>query len=300
MPDKLTTEEFINRSRDIHGDLYDYSKVEYINSITKVCIICKDHGEFWMRPINHYYKSDSTSQGCPMCGHTRKGINRRVTREDFISRSNEIHKGKFSYDKVVMGKDNKEKVIINCPIHGDFTQQLNGHLNGLGCRKCSEGTLSVEQFIKEATAVHDGKYDYSKVHYDHMLDKVIIICPEHGEFTQQPFYHLRRVHGCPLCSSLVSKRETIWLDRIGIPHEFRQFEILNGKYKADGYDPKTKTVYEFYGDYWHGNPKTFDKNEMNKQANKTYGVLYRETIEREEEIKSHGYKVVAVWESELY
>ena len=189
---------------------------------------------------------------------------------------------------------------IICPIHDDFLQRPNDHLSGYGCRKCAEGTLSFEQFIEEANNVHYNKYDYNKVKFEHMLDKVTIVCPLHGEFTQQPFYHIRKSHGCPLCSNPISNRETKWLNDIGISKDFRQYVILNGKYKVDGYDPKTNTIYEFYGDYWHGNPKTFKKDEMNMQAGKTFGELFENTITRETEIKSHGYKVVAVWESEIY
>ena len=63
---KLTTEEFIRKAREVHGDRYDYSKVEYVNSTTKVCIICKVHGEFWQAPKNHL-----KSNGCHMCSGLR-------------------------------------------------------------------------------------------------------------------------------------------------------------------------------------------------------------------------------------
>lgn len=63
---KLTTEEFIKRARDIHGNKYDYSKVEYINNKTKVCIICHEHGEFWQTPGNHI-----NGAGCPDCQNSR-------------------------------------------------------------------------------------------------------------------------------------------------------------------------------------------------------------------------------------
>ena len=57
---KLSTEEFIKRAREVHCDKYNYSKVDYVNSKTKICIICPEHGEFWQTPSMHFY-----GQGCP-------------------------------------------------------------------------------------------------------------------------------------------------------------------------------------------------------------------------------------------
>ena len=63
MPAKLTTEEFIEKARSIHGDFYDYSKVEYVNNYTKVTITCSIHGEFQQKPVYHLGGS-----GCYECG----------------------------------------------------------------------------------------------------------------------------------------------------------------------------------------------------------------------------------------
>lgn len=68
MPKKLTQEEFIHRAKEIHGDKYDYSKVEYVNSTTKVCIICPIHGEFWQAPVGH----TCAKQGCQKCYNDRR------------------------------------------------------------------------------------------------------------------------------------------------------------------------------------------------------------------------------------
>ena len=60
---KLTTYEFIEKAKQIHGDKYDYSKVEYVNSMVKVCIICPIHGEFFVKPNDHIHKKC----GCVKC-----------------------------------------------------------------------------------------------------------------------------------------------------------------------------------------------------------------------------------------
>ena len=68
---KLTTEEFIAKAKAVHGNRYDYSKVVYVNTQTKVCIICKEHGEFWQKPKNHL-----CGNGCVKC--SKESISKRL------------------------------------------------------------------------------------------------------------------------------------------------------------------------------------------------------------------------------
>jgi len=91
-----------------------------------------------------------------------------------------------------------------------------------------------------------------------------------------------------------SLKEKEWLDSLGITE--RQYPIEN--YRVDGYDPETNTVYEFLGDYWHGNPEVYDPDDYNKSCSKTFGQLHNETIERLEHIKSLGYNIIIQWEKE--
>ena len=111
---KLTTYEFIEKAKKVHGDKYDYSKVEYVNSRTKICIICPQHGEFWQTPNAHLMK-----EGCPKCkGENVSKVNRRTTNE-FIEKAKKVHGDKYDYSKVDY-KNNSTKVCIICPIHGEF------------------------------------------------------------------------------------------------------------------------------------------------------------------------------------
>ena len=188
---KLSTEEFIKRAKEIHRDKYDYSKVNYVNNSTKVCVICKEHGEFWQMPNKHLI-----GRGCPKCGGTKK-----LTKEEFIKRAIEIHGNKYDYSKVEY-KNIDEKVCIICPDHGEFFQTPSKHLNGRGCQKCGGSVkLSTEEFIKRAKEVHGNNYDYSKVEYVNNNTKVCIICPDHGEFWQIPINHLQG-KGCRICGNL--------------------------------------------------------------------------------------------------
>ena len=190
MGKKLTTDEFIEKAKEIHGDKYDYSEAVYINARTKVKIICPIHGEFFQEPHKHMRGSL-----CPKCNVDRQ----KLTAEDFIKKAREVHGDKFDYSKAkYINYDTKVEII--CPEHGSFFQAPNSHLSGTGCPMCANNQkLDLSTFIKKAIIIHNGKYDYSKVIYLNNHTKVKIICPEHGEFLQRPYSHLNE-SGCPICS----------------------------------------------------------------------------------------------------
>ncbi len=238
---KLTTDEFIECARKVHGDKYDYSKVEYNGVHTKVCIICPEHGEFWMSPSAHI----SLKQGCKYCS------GKQLTREGFIKKSKEIHGDKYDYSKVEY-VNNKTKVCIVCPIHGEFWQQPGRHILGQGCPKCAnEYSPTTEEWIKKAQAVHGDRYNYSKTVYTNTTTKVCVICPKHGEFWAYPNNHLHG-NGCPNCRK--SKLENIigfYLMKNGIEFTFnKKFEWLKNKKKLslDFYLPEYNVGIECQGE----------------------------------------------------
>lgn len=191
-------ENFIIKAREIHGDKYDYSKVNYINCDEKVCIICPEHGEFMQTPYIHLHGS-----ACPQCGQLKSKKNKTLSDIDFIKKANNIHKSKYDYSKVNY-INNRTKVCIICPEHGEFMQTPSSHLSGRGCPQCANNNkltffnLTTEEFIDKAKNIQGNKYDYSKVKYINAKTKVCIICPEHGEFEQTPSSHLSGC-GCPQC-----------------------------------------------------------------------------------------------------
>lgn len=200
----LTTEEFIARARKVHGDKYDYSKVEYVDSKTKVCIKCKEHGAFWQAPYSHIHGC-----GCPECGRISEIKKRAMTKTDFIAKAIKKHGTFYDYSNVEY-KGNKTPVLIVCPIHGKFWQKPNVHLNGSKCPKCSNANKitrtcnSTDWFIERARTVHGDKYDYSISQFLGSHHKVDIVCPVHGQFTQTATIHLRG-SGCPKCAAENSK-----------------------------------------------------------------------------------------------
>lgn len=247
---KFTNEEIIKQFKKVHGDKYDYSKVEYENTDAKVIIICSEHGEFQQAPYKHingqkcskcsgnaklnlttilksfyathgdkydyslvnYTNVDSKirilcnvhgeflqtpyvhkkGSGCPKC------FGAGLSKEEIIEQFKKIHGNKYNYSKIEKLRA-RDPVIIICPDHGEFKQRANSHKRGAGCPKCS-GTMKykLSELIEEFTNVHGNKYDYSKVLYSNINSKVIIICPEHGEFKQIPNIH-KQGSGCPKC-----------------------------------------------------------------------------------------------------
>ena len=286
MNKRTTISEFIDKSIKVHGNRYSYEKSIYINTHTKLIIICPQHGEFLQIPKEHI-----KGAGCKKCYSDLQ----RTNILDFIEKSNKIHNNKFNYEKVSYNKL-RNKIIIICPEHGEFEQFASNHLLGKGCRKCAYTELlkTTKYFIDKSKLLHSHKYNYNEVIYKNAITKVKIICPKHGYFLQKPYSHLEG-RGCPTCGDRFGIKENKWLDSLNIKE--KQYRI--GKYIVDGYDPDTNTIYEFNGDYWHGNPKLYSENDVNNVLNKTFGELYRKTKDREEYLIKKGYNVISIWESDF-
>lgn len=255
---KLDRYSFIWKAIQKHGYRYNYTKTKYINSSTKVCIICPIHGEFWQFPYDHLY-----GRGCSKCSGTKK-----LNNKEFIEKAKEIHDDKYDYSKVEY-KGNKIKVCIICPVHGEFWQRPNDHLSGYGCNNCYGTHLyTTEEFIEKAKQVHgDNEYDYSKVEYKGAHTKICIICPKHGEFWQTPCNHLNGTK-CPICNSnKKSKMEEKIFDELSIIFDNierqKTFDWLIYKRKLylDFFIPKYNIAIEVNGDQHYRPIKRFGGEE---------------------------------------
>lgn len=193
---KPTNEEFIAECKKIHGDKFDYSKTNYKNMREFIEVSCLEHGDFLVKPYTH---KTSPFGGCQACNPRGK-----VSLSEFIRRSNKLHNFKYSYKKIEMLKNTRQKVLITCLEHGDFLQIADQHLHGRGCPDCgneairNKSKLGLDEFVRRASKKHNNKYDYSKVEYRNGYTKVLIICPEHGEFWQRPHGHMQS-RGCKQC-----------------------------------------------------------------------------------------------------
>lgn len=263
---KKTTAEFIVDAREVHGDRYDYSKVKYVGIKQKVCIICREHGEFWQNPEGHL-----RGYGCKRCRGERLSLIQRKCAEDFISDAIKIHGLFYDYGKVSY-TNNKEKVCIVCPEHGEFWQTPNDHLRGRACPKCNHARMSelnqysAEDFVSLAKPLHGDRYRYDNVEYNGSKRKVCIICPTHGEFWQQPNSHLSG-HGCPACANSLSKgeKEVFELIKHYYPDAQQRVRDVIPPLELDIYIPSLKLAVEYNGEFWHSVDKKGKNYHLNKR-----------------------------------
>lgn len=203
MAKRLTTEEFISRARQKHGDKYIYGKCEYVNAKTKIVITCKKHGDFTTIPASHLRGHE-----CLQCSTERASKSRVLGTETFIMRAMEVHGDRYSYENTnYISADDKVEII--CSEHGSFYQRAAGHLSGKGCSACAiiskAASMSVTEdyFIAKSISRHGYKYDYTRS-FPLIKKKAKISCPTHGFFMQSPLAHMRG-QGCPKCSIEKSK-----------------------------------------------------------------------------------------------
>lgn len=274
---RKTSEVFIAAARNVHGDKYDYSLVDYSDAKKNVTIICAEHGPFQMMPSNHL-----KGQGCPRCVFTR-------TTEDFIRNAQKIWGDRYDYSKSEYVSA-RAKLIVICQEHGDFLISPNSHLQGHGCAKCSKNKkYTTKDFIEAARRRHGDYYDYSESEYVNSTSLIKIICPKHGPFQQRAGNHLRGI-GCPKCGD-----ESGGKHRLSNTEEFiRKATTIHG----DKYDfsrvnytlatEKVPIICKEHGEFWatpqsilagHGCPVCagnlqLDTAEFIRRANEVHDNFY--------------------------
>lgn len=290
-------ERFIEKARKKHGNKYDYSKVVYVNSTTKVCIICPIHGEFWQTPQGHL-----RGNSCPKCANKKRGDTFRSNGETFIERANIIHNGEYIYDKDKY-VNAETKVPILCLKHGTFWMTPMNHLLGQGCPKCSGRGLNTDEVIELFREKHGDEYDYSKVVFKKMHEKVCIICKEHGEFWQTPSKHIHG-QGCPKCA--INKRAEE--KNIGQDEFIRRCKAIYGDdyiYNETVYykmDKKVKIICPKHGEFWqkpydhlhgHGCPKCglIESRGENELYEYICSLIGEENVEHSNREILNGYEI---------
>lgn len=243
---RKSVSDFVLEANTIHNNKYDYTKVIYTNRNNKVTITCPIHGDFEQTPNGHL-----KGYGCYNCGRNKT----KTTEHEFITKIKEVHGDFYDYSNLNYSSA-LNPVTIKCPIHGEFTQIANNHLNGSGCKECSLDKISndfsdnTDIFIEKAKLVHGNKYDYSQVNYIDNMTKVKIICSKHGVFEQLPSNH-KSGSRCPLCT--ISKGEEMILEFLlenkidFIPqHRFKDCRDKR-PLPFDFYLPKYNTCIEYNG-----------------------------------------------------
>lgn len=295
MSKRLTTIDFIEKCAVIHNNRYDYSKVEYINEKALVSIICLEHGIFNQSASSHY------RSGCPSCAIIKRSNSRKTSLDILISKFNNRHNNKYDYS-LIKFTTMRNSINIICKKHNiEFTQTPEKHIESKsgGCPKCNsigKGKSTNTIFIEKSNNLYDYKYDYSLVNYIKSNTKVKIVCKVHGIFEMTPNSHLMG-RGCGICNRNGGIMENRWLDTLNIDNKYRQYKV--SKFYVDGIDLDKMIIYEFNGDFWHGNPDIYSSDDVNSVNGIKYGELYKRTIERKREIESLGYKVISIWESDF-
>lgn len=305
MSKRRTTEEFIKSSKSRHGSKYDYSKSEYINALTKVTVICKKHGPWKTQPRGKY-----GHDSCPKC----KGENHRLklTQREFLTQAKAANPDRpYDYSNAVYEKATS-KVDITCKEHGPFAVSAYSLLRGVkGCKYChfKSTTSTTDDFVAKAKTKHTVEYDYSKTVYVRSTLPVTITCPKHGDFTQTPNAHLsgRGCRGCTVCNRF-SKIAVKWVEEEAKRRRFKnvqhamnggEFWIPGANCRVDGYHARSRTVFEFHGDAYHGNPERFSpRSRPHPFNNMTAKQLYKGTMKREQKLRDLGYNVISIWEKD--
>jgi len=244
MPKKLTTKEFIKKAESVHGKKYDYSLVNYSGTYCYIEVICKEHGAFKQKPREHLQ-----GYGCKACAKIEKAS---FSQAEFIRKAKVKHNSKYSYEKLIYIKSHA-KITIVCPIHGDFTQEAGAHLQGCGCRKCQyennaqKNSKDTEWFVGKSRKIHKDKYTYENTKYIKSSKNVVITCPKHGGFLQQPMSHLRG-SGCPQCYGNKGRTTDSFIKEANLVHnnlyDYTLVNYINHRTKIDIICDRCKNTFE--------------------------------------------------------
>jgi hypothetical protein len=289
----MTTEKLITKAKALHGNRYIYDKTKFVSMKTKITVTCRIHGDYEVAPQRHYLVgancpkcaiiTGKRSAGLPYIGvkgryRSNRGsykiLSNRFKYYDntFILQANKIHNNKYSYIlPSSITNVEKDKFLITCPEHGEFKQTIRAHLQGQGCPKCGIKkackVTSLEEFVKASSEKHSNKYDYSKVSYTTMDQKVTIVCPIHGEFNQNAGSHKRGAQ-CPKCSKpeVSTWKPEYWKDKntifyiLSLPNSLFKIGITSQTSVAQRYHSKEKT--EFSVVFEHGFIDGYDAREF--------------------------------------
>jgi len=206
--------KFQERLRLRYGNQYDFSESVYVLTRTKTKVICPVHGEFWATPNTLLHPQ--TKNACPKCSREQSGeaisASKTKTFEQFVSDAEEAHGDWYDYSEVEY-QGSFVPVKIVCPVHGPFMQKPHSHLAGSGCKKCGARSaveskrITKDEFVKRAKEIHGDKFDYSRVSFVNLTDKIEVLCIKHQElFTTTAAYHTKNDKwqvskgGCKKCS----------------------------------------------------------------------------------------------------
>jgi G:T-mismatch repair DNA endonuclease (very short patch repair protein) len=304
----VSASEFLQRAKIKFGNSFEYNLKEYENFKCKpITITCHLHGNFVQKPNNHL-KSKS---GCPSCSIKQGARKRSLSWKEVVNKSSLKHKNKYTYPDFNKKKYKNGKTLINiiCSKHGLFVQRAEDHIFGHGCQKCYNDNQKLPFLVvlKRFIEIHGLKYSYDEKTYSSARKRMSIICFKHGSFEQTPEHHFNG-RGCPKCSlgKKISKGQRKLYNIIKQRHPKQKIEmeykiIINKDKKvfADVFMPEKNAIIEYYGDYWHCNPKKYKPDYFHPHKKTTAMAIWSKDEKRKMELESLGYEVFIVWENDL-
>jgi len=293
----LKVQEFIKRSRETHGDKYDYSKVHQFKrqKTESVVIICPNHGEFKQKPYDHF-----SGSGCPKCWEEIRSEVLTIPWEEILKSFRETHGEQYEYNSDDY-ENSSSKFRINCPKHGEFVKDVTSHKHGQGCPKCGRERISEflttpwEEVLKSFRETHKDEYEYTPETYTLLETPMEMFCKKHGRFEQTPKIH-RNGSGCPICNSSRGEKQIEFLLReLEIEYEHqKKFPELSMYYRYDFFIPSINTIIEYNGIQHYepiehfGGIKSLKKTQKRDKIKKQYcldnGINY-EIIRYDEDTK---------------
>lgn len=189
----FTTEDFIRKSQEVHGDFYDYSKSNYVNSYTQVKILCPEHGEFFQTAKSHIYDK----KGCKYCGIQSSAEKHKLPQEVFEDKANFVHSKFYEYG---LYSGAKNSILVKCPLHGTFSVNASAHLQGQGCPECHSSVSNYHQkliddlsgkvkFLVNDKKTLDGKYELDLFFPEHNFAVEINGVYWHSSIFKPRYYH---------------------------------------------------------------------------------------------------------------
>ena len=290
---------------------------------------CNVHGNFTrMLAGSRYnrYLCDSCAVDARCNSNRENAKTQRLDLEKLSGEFKILHNNLYEY----CATDEKNKIGIYCKIHGLFSLYICSHKKGAGCPACKKQKITdkkvysanIRKLIGKSNVVyankqktiskkvilelfrnsHGDKFDYIWVDFTGKSGTVVVVCSEHGNTTQIIDEHIKSVYGCRHCANYsVSSAELDWLASMGVQNKQKVIRHDLGHFKVDGFVEETNTVYEYFGDYWHGHPRLWGDYPfgINNRNKKMFIELFDETDKRLTIIRSLGYNIKYIWESEM-
>ncbi len=233
-----------------------------------------------------------------------------LTQDEAIQKIQSRHGDRVDVSRVLFSTT-RSKIEIGCTVCGCWWLSRADHVfEGRGCPPCSEKRrisnvsaaikkrcLTLAEVQKQSVELHGDCYEFPSQIYINSQTKLKIKCKRCFEFFWQDVnHHIHRKQGCFWCQSLhfVSSGERCWLQKLNVPDDREHRQVLIDRYRVDGL--LNGVVYEFYGRYYHGDPRAFTRDQVNHKNGLTMGSLYNATIARQLKLESLGYQVRFVWE----